>query len=486
MDNRHMRNVREQALESYREHAREKAYEKGVEETSDVPIIYVAPKEFASEDWDEQAQKIAEQIERQVPGATDAILERLGSEVSHIGEVAEDLKSASPSALTNIMVGDQEYCLIIKPNNEWDTKAEIVTALSGEIDGVLNNTPGTDKDWNRAVGNHEGEHCNKPKDTNDVLDALNEEARADRSALQELSSRAQHDIALAYKDMRHLGSASGHHIVHATGPLLHNDHNSSHFHTGIASEYKNIMDDEVENIFDWGSYDGDAMDAEELLKENPEAYFATAQDSLSKYKADIVAEYEHDPSPDNANNVLAVQALDQYVQHYEDAYRRRVLGQDIPEREPERLMSKESEEQYWSKLEALDTMEEVTLQNEDANTHQHSHSQKVHGAPVEPIDKVSGFFKGELSEVSLEDVRSVLPKEVSPDMQPEIAAMVKVQTCDEHLRNIVDELKEQGSSEFVIEQMKERRSEMMNEAINDAKYNQDIAPSIATAPQVLP
>ncbi len=84
------------------------------------------------------------------------------------------------------------------------------------------------------------------------------------------------------------------------------------------------------------------------------------------------------------------------------------------------------------------------------------------------IDSVVDYFSGDDNEnPPLDDVKAVLPTEVTEGMQPEIQAMVEVQASDALLTDVVQDLKEQGSSEFVVSQLEDRKVEMGHEITAD-------------------
>lgn len=90
------------------------------------------------------------------------------------------------------------------------------------------------------------------------------------------------------------------------------------------------------------------------------------------------------------------------------------------------------------------------------------------GKAEEAIDNVIDYFSDDENEnPPLDDVKAVLPAEVTEGMQPEIQAMVEVQASDALLTDVVQDLKEQGSSEFVVSQLEDRKVEMGHEITAD-------------------
>ncbi len=352
-----------QAVHEYRS---DRAFRSGVETTSDLPVIYIDPKELQSKDPEQNAAILKEQMEEQVPGSSDMMIERFKkldtdgeldgkSNDEILSEFAEYFSSISPAAMSDIMIDGQEYCIINKASDDWDTKAELIQQLSSKnvsSENIDKNFPGNDHDWNEAVGLHEGEHCNKPEDAKHDYETLHEEGRADRSMMQHIGK----EMAQAIADARHLGSYGDdehdHDTVHSTGPLLGDKTEASVVHIAVAPEYREIMYNAVEEAFDWDNYEGDAYDAEDLLKENPEAYFEALNRAIDEVVQESVENYNEDPSEGNRNELILSQVALDYIGNFEDAYRRRELGQDVPAREPSQLVPKEVEEQFYADLRA--------------------------------------------------------------------------------------------------------------------------------------
>lgn len=84
------------------------------------------------------------------------------------------------------------------------------------------------------------------------------------------------------------------------------------------------------------------------------------------------------------------------------------------------------------------------------------------------IDNVIDYFAGDdAQEPPLNDVREILPKEPVEGMQPEIQAMVEVQSSDMHLQDVMTDMKVQGSAEFVVPQLEDRKGEIGHEITAD-------------------
>ena len=168
-----MHRGRERRLEHVREHGRERAYIKGVEEIADRDdILFIDPDKLDAEDPEELLKQFIKQAEGQLP---EEITSEEGLEVKDIlldGEAAEGftifahhVKDKGPAALT-------EAGIVITPSSDYETKeAYLRTAFKGIyedddpiVNKIIENMPGNDKDWNRFVGNHEGTHLAEDND----------------------------------------------------------------------------------------------------------------------------------------------------------------------------------------------------------------------------------------------------------------------------------------------------------------------------------
>jgi len=360
--------------------SREDAYKLGVKEVyTDHPTVFIDPdkirnrapgppgKSFRSR-GNAAAQSLERQMERQSEGSTAALkakFEEDGDSVSVI-EIARALKKQDPAALSDLDVHGHEHGIAIVPRYSVDSKRELTNLFTGHFDrsvrrDVYDNMPGTSQDWMRLVGNHEGAHLTKDLPTETNLQTMIEEVRADRIAIQMAKDRGQDDIALAFKDLRAL--AGGVDPTHSSAPLTNSNDPVTDMHLETAWSFRWKTDEVVDDNFNWDTYGGSAETPEELLKENPRAYFSTAQKTLDELEAKVVSNYEADPSLDNQKAVFEAQLMIGYQKNFEDAYRRRVLGEDVPERAPIQLFSQEAEDGYLASLEdharVLDTEAQI-------------------------------------------------------------------------------------------------------------------------------
>ena len=347
------------------------AFKQGVMETSGVPIIFVDPENIR--DFDVrfslhppfnrgQEYSLRDQMERQVPGSMDALEDVFSDGGSHpvnMDNVARALRIIDVSAISHLNVDGTEYGLVVLPNSERETKEGLVSTFFRRADpetraAIVRSMPGTDAQWMHFVGNHEGEHLNQEGRTNRELDTLIAETGADRSAYQLAVARGDTDVAEAFRDLRAL--AIFYDYEHATSALIDSDATVSVLHLEAAKgTSQGRMSSLVRDHFDFTTYAGSATTPDELLKEDPDAYFQALDRGLQAMQQRAVAAYEADPqSRFTQRDVLFAQIQTNYCHDFEDAYRRRALGQEVEAREPTRLIAQEVEDAYFAESEYLD------------------------------------------------------------------------------------------------------------------------------------
>lgn len=393
----------------------ESAYKKGVEQTSGVINIYVDPDIFedalasAGIDYDRlsvsnnfsrnyddlllispdeamemkkaMGEILEESLEKQQPGITQAILDKaskfLNEEVD-MGQIAIEIMSRGPATVDNIHLNGEIYGIAVLPANFVDSKNEFIDFLlydsdldNNTIKVVKGNMPGTDTDWARIIGFHEGQHLDAEDTGDGSVNTLKSEVEADQRIITEIraninsngdeniffdeeddvSDQIDPEMLLVLKDLRALGNSKND-PEHATTPLLDSGDQASSLHIEVAKIYKNHMFKEVNENFDFDSYEGNAKNAKELLKENPEAFFSVVNDGLSELRTQAINAYKNDPlSFENRATIVSAQILTDYINDYEDAYRRRVLGQDIPEKiHSAQFLPQEVENEFYADL----------------------------------------------------------------------------------------------------------------------------------------
>jgi hypothetical protein len=370
----------------------EDAYKLGVQEVDpNASVIFVDPDKIRmrspgppgkspfGSNYQAPARSLNQQMESQVPGSTDAIVKKFeeseGIDISR-RDTALTMKNHGPAALDNLKVNGSENGVAIIPSHEMDSKEEVILEfLQGEYsedepvyseaekEAIIANMPGTDNDWMRFIGNHEGAHLFTDEKVYSNFQTMAEEIAADRIAMQITKDRGQDDIALAAKDLRSLAAWGD--PKHSSAPLSNNNDEITTSHYIVAQDFRGEVDDFVDDNFDWDSYEGDAKNPHQLLKENPDAYFETAEKLTDDLASTAIEDYNKDPSLDNQKAVYDAQIMIWYHKNFEDAYKRRVMGEDIPERAPIQLFSQEQEEAY---VENIDLHEKVRLAERNLDT----------------------------------------------------------------------------------------------------------------------
>ena len=367
------------------------AYKEGVEQTSSVINTYVDPDDFEDAlasvgiDYDslshtnsfednhmhlsfDEAERLRQSmgevleasLEKQQPGLTQALLDKyeaIQGTKTDTGSLAYAIMSKGPLAIDNIPLNGKIYGIAALPSESIDSKNETIDFFlhGSDLDNsareeIKNNMSGSNEDWAKIIGLHEGQHLDA-KDTGDgSVSTLKSEAEADRRIISEIRSsinetsntytdsfeeepdRIDPEMLLALKDLRAL-SDSTHDPEHATGVLLDSGDPASVLHIEVAKIYKQSIYDEVDQRFDFATYKGEAKDATSLLKENPELFFTVINDGLDKLREDSINNYNKNPSSyEIRGSTVGAQILTDSINDFEDAYRRRVLDQDVPEK----------------------------------------------------------------------------------------------------------------------------------------------------------
>lgn len=110
------------------------------------------------------------------------------------------------------------------------------------------------------------------------------------------------------------------------------------------------MSDIVDTFFDWEEYEGKATTPEELLEENPKAYFDALDEGVNEATSQIenaLAEYDQPLTFEETEEIVAAQIGIDYIKNFEGAYQRRILGQDVPEHKPTQFISQEAENAFY-------------------------------------------------------------------------------------------------------------------------------------------
>lgn len=255
------------------------AYEKGVESTSYMPVIYIDPNKFTL--GQPGAQEVRKQLEEQMPGSSARFNDK------DLQDIANAALLSGPFA-TNALIKDRDggdVCLVNKPNgtiiNPDHALESFGIAGPGAMDRRhLKDLPGSVEEWQYRVGKHEGEHCNQ-LETDTVTPEgkcryLENETRSDRQAIRTLREEGKNDIAQALIDVRAIAAANGD-ADHATGIFI-DDADSPTITpeiTAAAREFKDVMVAEVAKRQGLS-----VAEAEKLRHADPRAFTATVDEAM--------------------------------------------------------------------------------------------------------------------------------------------------------------------------------------------------------------
>ncbi len=368
------------------------AYKQGVEEAAVNPVVYIdAESDLSARDQlNQQVQGLGDNA---VPGLVpmenldfkDIPKDTINKFLDH---KFEQLEANAPSAATYPLVyNGKEYAVVSLPPKKdlvedgFITRFLKSTNLNDEEKAqVIENNPATEAEIIRAVGNHEGAHTTQhlldskhqlqqnikiilergqEPDKSDVAETmlLALESHADELTFHHAEQRGEDDLALYWRDLRAFIAAED--PGHASSALA----NSGDLVTGIHLSTANGLEI-IKTIpfigYDWDAHEGDATSAQELRSENPDLYFKTIRDYNNERIENIL--YLHERNPDlfeTQKDLLQIQTQTTYLQNYEDAYRRQVLGEDIPVRAPAQIMSESAENEYVSNLALQDEINKI-------------------------------------------------------------------------------------------------------------------------------
>lgn len=300
-----------------------------------------------------KADNIIEEAHDQLPeDAAQAYTGNLGT-LQKLSLAHKFQGSAASSKDEHIQHNDElvTVCVIQHGNIEEASFKKRINLLAGatgvDAESIEKNFKGNIKDYGRFTGGHEGEHCNGIN-SDHPADRLMLETHADESGYANIDTTTKQELM----DYRSLASFYGD-IKHATTPLLNGNHPETgraevaELHIGAARIYGDLVRDYL-----------DGAKLGETLEQTPEKYFEAA----SEMTADLAAAAENMPdAPEKLKQIVLAEAITNYTNDFEDAYRRRILGQDAPVRDYVELASPDQKEAYYNNVHSRDYFE-------DANT----------------------------------------------------------------------------------------------------------------------
>ncbi len=227
----------------------------------------------------------------------------------------------SPSAIPNELderfftpsapAGETEsVCLVINQTHGRDDKLAIASATARMPSSLLKPPPGAEGVWDRAIGVHEGTHCNDTLDLSNLThtDILLSELQGDLASVQWLKDNNHHDVAQALTDYRILGAAFDDDIRHATGFAINTNGHIQNIEDYVkaAEEVGSKMLQAVSDEHDLGSQ----KNALKLAGRNPGRFVRTIERAIER------GEFKDENNPD----------LESHAQAYTQAFRRQVEG----------------------------------------------------------------------------------------------------------------------------------------------------------------
>ena len=199
----------------------------GVEDTTSTTNLYLDP------DHIEDGDDVKQQLEDQAPGISDEIWESLSQlavlsssdKEGMFDEIANAFKDGGPAALSHETLTTDDgtrICIINEPSRDVDQKEELINAFSGHFDNLdkdrAESVPGGDIDYARAVGVHEGTHCEQ--DDDEYLTQREKEIDADEAALKDQLSRGNTSVAKTIYEAREVGARNGADLDHQTADKI--------------------------------------------------------------------------------------------------------------------------------------------------------------------------------------------------------------------------------------------------------------------------
>ena len=215
----HVAVYHEGVLEEFRE---------GVEDASSTKNIFVDPDSI------EDAEALKQHLEAQHPGITDQLwqtfkdegLIRPANPDAMFEIMASRFVDAGPAALRHDQLqteDGQHICIINEPSRDYDQKEEMVNAIRANFDDLDQNisVPGGDIDYARAIGVHEGTHCDQ--DDENYASVREKEIDADIAALKDQLERGNTSVAKEIYEAREIGALNGSDYAHQTASGINYD-----------------------------------------------------------------------------------------------------------------------------------------------------------------------------------------------------------------------------------------------------------------------
>lgn len=228
--------------------------------------------------------------------------------------------------------GGVEFCSIEHTHlgDQVDDMAETISKVTGaKPEDIRKNFTADPEEHAKRTGAHEGQHC-------DGYAGLHGEVQADRESYKHVSP----DAGLEFRDYRALTAMYG--AGHATNPIVMGEQpsdnvtmefNVGRLHSGVSRVFDYVVEDYM-------GVDNDTHSSDWNIDKYSQA--------VDEMKDDLINSANAMPDgPERTEALLVAEAVINYAEDYEDAYRRRVLGEDVPERAQVNLVSLEDKANFY-------------------------------------------------------------------------------------------------------------------------------------------
>lgn len=191
-------------------------YKLGVKQTTKETVVYINPNKFDLEHRDthgyvstDDVEIIKDMLDKQIPG-----LSQKYTDVQLMINI-HDFLDMGPLVIRENFNG-QKICIINEIHDEFANKNGLGKDLARSHSSLIKHVPGHYDTWERAVGIHEGDHCEQTHNGR-PLSSLLGEAESDQKTYDWLEQNGYKKIAQAHTDYRALGAATSGDLAHSTG-----------------------------------------------------------------------------------------------------------------------------------------------------------------------------------------------------------------------------------------------------------------------------
>ncbi len=270
------------------------------------------------------------------------------------------VKPSSEGAYSSLQgAGGIEFCSV--EHGELSSQVDdmvqnIAHATGADVKDIRKNFTAAPEEHAKRTGAHEGQHC-------DGTSGLHGEVYADKESYEHVSPEA----GLEYRDYRAL--VAMYDAGHATNPIVMGDQPSG----SRVMDYKvGMLHSGVSRVFDSVVEDYMGVDNKTHSSEWDMDKYAAATEAM---KADLINSANAMPDgPEKTEALIVAEATINYAEDYQDAYRRRVLGEDVPERKQIELVSKDAKAAFYN-------------DHFDADKYEKKNAEQLHADIKENINK---------------------------------------------------------------------------------------------------